>query len=747
MQYKNHYFKTKIKKINRTIWYGGIVGCALFAFGATVDARTFNPNNIITDEELRDSDSLTKTAIQTFLERQNSVLARYSQVVDSVSKKASEIIAEVAQKNNINPKFLLTNLEKEQGLLSRSTATEKQLDWAMGFGCPDNAKCNEKYRGFFNQVESAAITQNSYIQKASQFSFQVGRTTVTKDKYAVTPANQATANLYIYTPHVGNAPELGISQPYGANKLFWRIWQRYFTYQPFLDGQVLTNGSDYWVISNNTKRKFASADLFLQDYRREDAIAVSTDTLLAYSEGVQVKFANNSVVRSSSSGQMYLLVGNERRPLADGSALAVLNGVRIATTENDVRTVDESDLAPYLLGGTISSSSQYPQGKLFRDESGAIWLVKDGLKSPVDSAVVQNRFAGQTPEAISSSALEVYPTASGIKLKDGTFVTSGGQYYLISNGERMRIDDLGVFNRVFGPQKQSSALSISTTLLQLHPAGEPISYIDDTVVDPILPPSPTTPTPTPSPADESAYSAALQAFQPDSLVMMAGETKKVTVLIKNTGSVTWTKDAVYLSMRDSGKTTSLFTVAPQVSFTQASVAPGEVAQFTFDIGAPVAKGLMGQRFIVSRPDGRELVHVGKFIDIKPGGATAQLVSETIPDSIVQSKKGLVSVIVKIKNTGKETWLSRRTALEAYNEDGTSSVFYDIKDWVRKEVVGVPINKSTIKPGETGEFRFTLDARKLKKDTYTLNFKLNLLDKGKQSLINDKAAWIATVKVE
>lgn len=104
--------------------------------------------------------------------------------------------------------------------------------------------------------------------------------------------------------------------------------------------------------------------------------------------------------------------------------------------------------------------------------------------------------------------------------------------------------------------------------------------------------------------------------------------------------------------------------------------------------------------------------------------------------------------VKIKNTSKDvTWTSRKTALEAYNTDGTSSVFYDAKDWVRKEVVGVPINKSTIKPGETAQFNFTLDARKLKPGTYTINFKLNLIDKAKQVSIDGKSQWTATVKVE
>lgn len=127
---------------------------------------------------------------------------------------------------------------------------------------------------------------------------------------------------------------------------------------------------------------------------------MNSKILNVYPDGVPVQFANNTVVRSSASGQLYLIVGNERRPLADSSAFALLDGVRIATVESDVRTVDESVLAPYLLGGTISASSAYPQGKLYKDETGSIWFLKDGLRSPVDPAVLQNRFSNEDPEPL-----------------------------------------------------------------------------------------------------------------------------------------------------------------------------------------------------------------------------------------------------------------------------------------------------------------------------------------------------------
>ena len=124
-------------------------------------ARVFDPHNIITDTDLFDADALSQRAIQTFLEREKSPLATYRQKVDGKNLRASEIIWKIAHEHSVNPKFLLTTLEKEQALISRGTATTKALDWATGFGCYGGT-CREQYKGFYNQAEAAAITQESY---------------------------------------------------------------------------------------------------------------------------------------------------------------------------------------------------------------------------------------------------------------------------------------------------------------------------------------------------------------------------------------------------------------------------------------------------------------------------------------------------------------------------------------------------------------------------------------------------------
>jgi len=726
-----------------------IVLLALFVISPLLaQARTFNPHNIITDQDLTNKDSLSQTAIQKFLERENSVLARYSQVINGQAMTAAAMIWQIGQKHNISPKYLLATLEKEQSLIHKTQATEKALDWACGYGCYGGS-CKEKYRGFYNQVEAAAETQQIYWQKAGQFSFRAGVTTKTYDGFAVTPANKATANFYIYTPYVGYAPELGVTSPYGGNKLFWVIWSRYFTDQKFLDGQVLTNGSDYWLIEQNQKRKFITPGIFLADYEPADAILASAKDLAAYPDGPAVYFSNKTLVKSAASGQIFFLQDGVKHPLFDSAALAQLADFRLALAETDIRAVSEDQISQYSLGSNISAASVYPQGKLFKDETGTIWLVQDGLKHAVDPVVLGNRFSGQTPEPSTAAEMLKYTTGGPILLKDGTFISYNGNYYLISQSERMKIVDLTIFDRVFGLNKKNSALPVSQAAFELHAAGDMIDYIDDTVQDAIVY-APNAPAETPA-APSGSLQAELISLQPEALLPEAGASQGVTVQIKNIGSAVWQNGAVWLKVTDnSGQ--NLYGSLEKINFAESAVSGSQIATFVFTLVAPQKTGVNTLKLTLASANNAEIFKAAKFIIVKPAAsqapavkAAAAIVSQNIPASIKNTAKP-VAVTMQIKNTGTTTWLSRRTALEVYNQNGTTSYFYDPNDWIRKNVAAVPVNKSQIKPGETGVFKFTLDPSGIKKGTYTLKFQLKQLDVNQEVLLEGAKSWEKKITV-
>ena len=195
-------------------------------------ATQFDRNNLISDAEYLSDTSVTADQVQTFLAARNSFLAGY-RLPDN--RLASQAIVEESLRNQINPIQILARLQTEQGLISATNPSQNQLDYALGYGCPDTATCDQQYKGFDRQVMAATLTLHAYIQEIdlngqTRSGWAPGRSKQTSDPLSVTPANRATAALYTYTPWVGEGG--GGRSGVGANYLFWNL---YYTYAQSFD--------------------------------------------------------------------------------------------------------------------------------------------------------------------------------------------------------------------------------------------------------------------------------------------------------------------------------------------------------------------------------------------------------------------------------------------------------------------------------------------------------------------------------
>ncbi|MCY7287258.1 MAG: hypothetical protein LH624_03155 [Cryobacterium sp.] len=231
---------------------------------AAFSASEFDPAFVISDENFFDGGSMNAGQIQQFLNQQvptcsgsrgEPCLKSYRETTTSreaggtrrcgpyagaENELASAIIAKVAQACNISPKVLLVTLQKEQGLVTQSSPSATQYRIAMGYGCPDTAPCDAQYYGFYNQVYRAAKQFREYTVSASSWRYRVGPVAVQFHPKAacgsttVNIRNQATANLYNYTPYQPNAASLGnlygtgdACSSYG-NRNFWRTYYDWF---------------------------------------------------------------------------------------------------------------------------------------------------------------------------------------------------------------------------------------------------------------------------------------------------------------------------------------------------------------------------------------------------------------------------------------------------------------------------------------------------------------------------------------
>ena len=175
------------------------------------------------------------------------------------TKSAALIIADVAFACGINPQVLIVLLQKEQSLVTDDWPWSIQYRSATGYGCPDTAPCDSEYYGFFNQVYQAAKAFKRYEANPNSFNYKADRNNFVYYHPSLGACggtnifieNQATANLYIYTPYQPNAAAL--NNLYGTgddcssygNRNFWRFFNDWFglTQAPEFSATPVSSGS------------------------------------------------------------------------------------------------------------------------------------------------------------------------------------------------------------------------------------------------------------------------------------------------------------------------------------------------------------------------------------------------------------------------------------------------------------------------------------------------------------------------
>ena len=246
---------------------GMVLGLGALQTASTTESASaavgseFNPGNIISNEKFRDSGAMSAAQVQGFLESQvrscssgfvclkdyrqdtwtRTADAQCTSYLGAAGERASVIISKVAFACDVNPQVLLVLLQKEQALVSTTAPSASRYNFATGYACPDTAPCNTEFAGFYNQVYKAAWQYRYYENNPTSYRYRAG--SVVNIQWHPNAAcgtqpvyieNQATANLYIYTPYAPNAAAL--NNLYGTgdgcssygNRNFWRIFTDWF---------------------------------------------------------------------------------------------------------------------------------------------------------------------------------------------------------------------------------------------------------------------------------------------------------------------------------------------------------------------------------------------------------------------------------------------------------------------------------------------------------------------------------------
>lgn len=419
----------------------------------------FNPHFIITDDEMTDATSLSLSGVEQFLADQGSGLAKRSFIDwQGFIKPASEIIWQAAIESQISPELILTTLQKEQSLINDPNPSLRQLDRAMGYRCPDNGSCSPKTLSFGKQVDGAAWQFRQYFDAPQDWFFKVGLI-YDIDGFPITPANQATANLYNYTPH------------HSGNKRFWQIWQDYWG-KDYPNGSLLKTADNpgVWLLQFGTRRLITSWGILLSRFDPNKILTVSRSDLEKYEIGPSIKFHNFSLL-GLPDGKVYLLVADELRYITSPELFRT-----IGFNPEEIEGVELIDLVGYSYGVDITIESAYPTGALLQnDETGGVYFVENGIKKPIYSKEIMiANFKDRVLTQVSPQILDQYQNGLPVKFKDGELIKSetDSRVYVISEGWRRWVaSEEGFAN--FG-YKWDNIIVTNQQAVNIHPLGEDI---------------------------------------------------------------------------------------------------------------------------------------------------------------------------------------------------------------------------------------------------------------------------------
>ncbi|MBH0023564.1 cell wall-binding repeat-containing protein [Salinibacterium sp. SWN248] len=227
---------------------------------SAISGSEFDPGNIISDAEFYNGNAMTEAEIQSFLNSKSGILKTLRQTVSTRDREVSQttgnlICEEIKGGSNllastmiyraqvacgISAKVILVTLQKEQGLITNSSPTYHNINFALGYGCPDTpAGCSGSYEGFGYQVFTGTRQFKAY--KAANFAKQPGTHTIAYfpnnsscGSKSVKVTNYATAALYNYTPYVPNSAALANLGGLGddcssyGNRNFWYYYYSWF---------------------------------------------------------------------------------------------------------------------------------------------------------------------------------------------------------------------------------------------------------------------------------------------------------------------------------------------------------------------------------------------------------------------------------------------------------------------------------------------------------------------------------------
>ncbi|MGD0015843.1 MAG: hypothetical protein ABSD56_15725 [Bryobacteraceae bacterium] len=171
----------------------------------------------LTDGQLRDYNSMNAAAIKSFLTSKGSYFKVTVKDVDGSTLDMSQVIYSAAQTYHVSPKVLLTTMQKESSSVYNTTRPSdyvmRNLMWCGGSTARYQIICAASTFNNAQSVMDGGGNVNGWRRGVAK---------LTQDGVLVTPATNAVAGQFSYTPYAGI--QWGGKVP-GGVYLFYQCWR------------------------------------------------------------------------------------------------------------------------------------------------------------------------------------------------------------------------------------------------------------------------------------------------------------------------------------------------------------------------------------------------------------------------------------------------------------------------------------------------------------------------------------------
>ena len=195
---------------------------------------------------------------------------------------------------------------------------------------------------------------------------------------------------------------------------------------------IIDNGTVY-LIKDGSRYGFRnSAEYTSHGYNFAQVVQASSGDLALPLASSVVKALEGTLVLDSSDGiTVYMIgTGGTKRGFASAAVFTAL-GYNFAN-------LPSINLSDYPAGDAVNSSQlAHPDGALVLS-NGTVWWVRGSLRLGFESEAVFNTYGFSWSKIVTANSADLaLSEGSLVKFRDGTLVYDGGNYYLVSGGQKL----------------------------------------------------------------------------------------------------------------------------------------------------------------------------------------------------------------------------------------------------------------------------------------------------------------------